>query len=92
MDWIFNNSAGVIVGHGGGASAQHTYCTPVSASEAQPGDLAFFPDDSHVGIVVGRSDSGSLLVCHCSYSQNNVVVTDYSATGFTALGRPEVFD
>ena len=92
MDWVFNNSAGIIVGHGGGASSQHTYCTDISASEAQPGDLAFFPDDSHVGIVVGRSDSGGLLVCHCSYSQNNVVVTDYTATGFTALGRPEVFD
>ena len=93
MDWIFYNLTGgeYILGRGGGASAQHSYCTPVSQTEAQPGDLAFYPDDSHVGIVVGRRGDGKLLVCHCSSGQNNVVVTEFSASSFTDLGRPDIF-
>ena len=93
MDWIFYNLTGgeYILGQGGGASAQHSYCTPVFQAETQPGDLAFYPDDSHVGIVVGRREDGKLLVCHCSSGQNNVVVTEFSVSGFTDLGRPDIF-
>lgn len=93
MDWIFYNITGgeYVLGRGGGATAQHSYCTPVSQAEAQPGDLAFYPDDSHVGIVVGQREDGKLLVCHCSSGQNNVVVTEFAASGFTALGRPDLF-
>lgn len=91
VDWTFNNSLGYIIGHGGGAHAQHTYCTNISQSAAQPGDLAFYPDDSHVGIIVGRNAAGKLLVCHCSSGSNNVVVTEFSASGFTAVGRPDIF-
>ena len=65
--------------------------TPVSQADAQPGDLAFYPDDSHVGIVVGRREDGKLLICHCSSGQNNVVVTEFAASGFTTLGRPDIF-
>lgn len=92
VDWTFNNSQGYIIGHGGGARAQHTYCTNITQAEAQPGDLAFYPDDSHVGIIVGRNAAGKLLVCHCSSGRNNVVVTEFSASGFTAVGRPDIFD
>lgn len=91
VDWTFNNSLGYIIGHGGGARAQHTYCTNISQSEAQPGDLAFYPDDSHVGIIVGRNAVGKLLVCHCSSGSNNVVVTEFTASGFTTVGRPDIF-
>ena len=44
MDWIFYNITGgeYILGRGGGATAQHSYCTPVSQADAQPGDLAFY--------------------------------------------------
>lgn len=93
MDWVFYNITGgeYILGRGGGAAAQHSYCTPVSQVDAQPGDLAFYPDDSHVGIVVGRREDGKLLVCHCSSGQNNVVVTEFAASGFTSLGRPDMF-
>lgn len=69
-----------------------TNLTRVSASEARPGDMALFPDASHIGIVVGRNDAGKLLVCHCSSGRNNVVVTEFSATGFTVVGRPNMFD
>jgi cell wall-associated NlpC family hydrolase len=92
VDWVFNNSLGYVIGHGGGAASQHTYCTNISWEEAQPGDLAFYPDDSHVGIVVGRSDTGGILVAHCSSGHNNVVVSDCAAGGFTAIGRPNIFD
>lgn len=93
MDWVFYNitDGAYILGRGGGARAQHSYCTPVSQAEAQPGDLAFYPDDSHVGIVVGWREDGKLLVCHCSSGQNNVVVTEFAASGFTDLGRPDIF-
>lgn len=65
--------------------------TRVSTGEARPGDMALFPDASHIGLVVGRNDAGKLLVCHCSSGRNNVVVTEFSATGFTVVGRPSIF-
>lgn len=92
VDWIFNNSQGYIIGHGGGVIMQHRYCTNISQAEAQSGDLAFYPDDSHIGIIVGRNEAGKLLVCHCSSGQNNVVVTEFGASGFTVVGRPDIFD
>ena len=92
VDWVFHNSLGYVIGHGGGVISQHAYCTDISWEEAQPGDLAFYPDDSHVGIVVGWSDTGGILVAHCSSGHNNVVVTDCADSGFTAIGRPDIFD
>lgn len=88
VDWVFYNiSAGeYVIGHGGGAHAQHTYCDPISWDEAQPGDLVFYPEDEHVGIVCGRDESGGLLVIHCASGANNMVITGIS--GFTSIGRP----
>ena len=40
---------------------------------------------------MGQREDGKLLVCHCSSSQNNVAVTEFVASGFTALGRPDIF-
>lgn len=88
LDWAFRN-AGL---HSDGHWYIGNNLTDVSFADALPGDIALFPDASHVGLVVGRSSDGGILVCHCSYSQNNVVVTDCAATGFTAIGRPDVFD
>lgn len=91
VDWVFYNATGgdYIIGHGGGAHAQHTYCDPISWDEALPGDLVFYPDDEHVGIVGGRDENGELLIIHCAFSQNNVVIT--GASGFTSIGRPVYF-
>ena len=91
VDWVFYNVTGgsYVIGHGGGASAQHGYCTAISWSDAQPGDLVFYPGDSHVGIVCGFDSSGNIMVIHCASSENNVVVTGKS--GFTSIGRPEYF-
>ena len=91
VDWVFYNQSGgqYVIGHGGGATAQHSYCTPIAWSDAQPGDLAFYPGDSHVGIVCGFDSSGNIMVIHCASSENNVVVT--GKIGFTSIGRPEYF-
>ena len=89
VDWVFNNSLGYVIGHGGGAASQHGYCKPISWSEALPGDLVFYPGDSHVGIFVGKDESGNPLIIHCASSQNNVVLTGLK--GFTSIGRPDCF-
>lgn len=89
VDWVFNNSLGYVIGHGGGAASQHGYCKPISWSEALPGDLVFYPGDSHVGIFVGKDESGSPIIIHCASSQNNVVLTGLQ--GFTSIGRPDCF-
>lgn len=88
VDWVFYNVSGgaYIIGHGGGAHAQHTYCAPISWDEALPGDLVFYPEDSHVGIVGGRDKGGELRIIHCSSGYNNVVITGIE--GFTSVGRP----
>ena len=91
VDWVFYNVSGgaYIIGHGGGAMMQHTYCTAISWDEAQPGDLVFYPEDEHVGIVGGRDENGNLLVVHCASSYNNVVITGIS--GFTSIARPNYY-
>lgn len=68
---------------------QHTYCTDIAWDEAVPGDLVFYPDDEHVGIVGGRDETGDLLIIHCSSSANNVVITGKS--GFTSIARPHYY-
>lgn len=87
-DWVFYNASEgeYILGHGGGVAAQHRYCEQISWGEAQPGDLVFYPDDSHVGIVGLRDVTGNLLIIHCASGSNNVVITDSS--GFMTVGRP----
>lgn len=91
VDWVFYNQSGgqYIIGHGGGATAQHSYCTPIDWSDAQPGDLVFYPEDSHVGIVCGFDSGGNIMIIHCASGANNVVVT--GKIGFTSIGRPEYF-
>ena len=92
VDWVFYNITGgeYIIGHGGGAHAQHTYCTAISWEEAQPGDLVFYPEDSHVGIVGGRDENGNLQIVHCVSGANNVVITGLE--GFTSIGRPLYYE
>ena len=91
VDWAFYNATGgsYIIGHGGGTTMQHSYCTDISWSDTQPGDLVFYPDNSHVGIICGRDEDGSLLVIHCASGANNVVITGTS--GFISVARPDYF-
>lgn len=91
VDWVFYNATGggYIIGHGGGATMQHSYCTDISWADAQPGDLVFYPDNSHVGIVGGRDANGELLIIHCASGYNNVVIT--GKEGFTSISRPRYY-
>lgn len=91
VDWSFYNATGgaYLPGRGGGAATQHSYCTNITWSDAQPGDLVFYPDDSHVGIVGGRDADGNLLIVHCSGGANGVVIT--GSAGFTVAARPDCF-
>lgn len=91
VDWAFYNATGgsYIIGHGGGATMQHAYCADISWSDAQPGDLVFYPDNSHVGIICGRDEDGSLLVIHCASGANNVVIT--GTKGFASVARPDYY-
>ena len=91
VDWVFYNQSGgsYVIGHGGGATMQHSYCTDISWADAQPGDLVFYPDNSHVGIVGGRDANGELLIIHCASGYNNVVIT--GKEGFASIGRPQYY-
>ena len=91
VDWVFYNATGgqYVIGHGGGATMQHSYCTDISWSAAQPGDLVFYPDNSHVGIVGGWDANGELLIIHCASGYNNVVIT--GKEGFTSISRPRYY-
>ena len=91
VDWVFYNisDGAYTIGHGGGAHAQHTYCTAITWAEAQPGDLVFYPEDTHVGIVGGWDEDGNIQIIHCASGQNNVVIT--GKAGFTSIGRPDYY-
>ena len=91
VDWVFYNQSGgsYVIGHGGGATMQHSYCTNISWADAQPGDLVFYPDNSHVGIVGGKDANGELLIIHCASGYNNVVITGLE--GFTSIGQPQYY-
>ena len=91
VDWTFYNATNgsYYPGRGGGAATQHSYCTNIAWSDAQPGDLVFYPDDSHVGIVGGKDADGNLLIVHCSGGANGVVIT--GSAGFISVARPECF-
>lgn len=91
VDWVFYNATdgGYIIGHGSGAASQHTYCTAISWADALPGDLVFYPDDTHVGIVAGWDENGNILIVHCASGYNNVVIT--GKEGFVSIGRPIYF-
>lgn len=88
VDWVFYNVSNgeYVLGHGGGAFVQHTYCTEIAWEDAEPGDLVFYPDDDHVGIIGGKNEDGVLLIIHCAGSANNVVITE--ANGFKSAARP----
>lgn len=91
VDWAFFNAtnADYIIGQGGGVASQRAQCKKISWSDALPGDLVFYADNSHIGIVGGKDKNGNLLVIHCASGANNVVITGVGR--FSAIGRPIYF-
>ena len=95
VTWAAVNAAGdagALSAIGNGARDQYSRCTPVAWEEAQPGDLAFFPDLSHVGIVLGPTEAGTLEIVHCSKTLGGVVRSpDGAGIGFALIGRPAFY-
>ena len=92
IDWaFFNASSGeYLISKGGGVAAQRANCTEISLENAQVGDLVFYEDNSHAGIICGRDDNGGLLIVHCTSGDTNTVVITNS-TGFAIAGRPQYY-
>ena len=91
-DWTFYNATDgeYYPGHGGGTQSQLADSRQIGWDEALPGDLVFYSDVSHVGIVGGRDADGNLLIIHCtSGSINGVTITGTYGFGFAA--RPGYF-
>lgn len=88
VTWSFINSGFSASAIGHGTSNQSANGTRISLNSAQPGDLAFYNDTSHVGIVGGKDASGNVLVIHCSSGANNVVIT---TGGFGYAVRPNCY-
>ena len=88
VTWSFHNAGFSESAIGHGTSTQVSKGTRISLSSAQPGDLAFYNDTSHVGIVGGKDASGNILVIHCSSGANNVVIT---TGGFGFAVRPNCY-
>ena len=61
----------------------------ISWSEALPGDLVFYADNSHIGIVGGRDAAGNLQIIQCASGANNVVITGVGK--FASVGCPLCF-
>lgn len=87
VTWSFINSGFNASSIGHGTKGQIAKCSRISWSSAQVGDLAFYADLSHVGIVAGKDAAGNILVIHCSSGGNNVVITTNSGFGFAARPR-----
>ena len=87
VTWSFINSGFNASAIGHGTQGQIAKCSRISWSSAQAGDLAFYGDLSHVGIVAGKDAAGNILVIHCSSGGNNVVITTNSGFGFAARPR-----
>ena len=84
VTWSFINSGFNASSIGHGMQGQIAKCSRISWESVQAGDLAFYGDLSHVGIVAGKDAAGNILVIHCSSGRNNVVITTNSGFGFAA--------
>ena len=87
ISWVINHS-GWNVGRLG-AQGLYNICTPVSGSQAKPGDLVFFkgtydtPGVSHVGLYVGNN---VMLHCGNPISYTNLT-SNYWQSHFYSYGR-----
>ncbi|MFR3424195.1 MAG: NlpC/P60 family protein [Lachnospiraceae bacterium] len=92
--WSYHNGlGGKDAGIGNHTTTQWNASEMVDSQSARPGDLVFYHpasagDDNHVGIVVGVNDNGSLLVVHCSSSQNGVMTGEAWSAGFQYVRSP----
>lgn len=95
VSWAAVNATGMRAAYdtvGEGVRSQYANCAVIPWGDALPGDLCFFPDLSHVGIVVGKTTEGTLRVVHSSKTYGGVVLSEDAALiGFTSVGRPNLY-
>ena len=84
VTWSFINSGFNASSIGHETQGQIAKCSRISWSNAQAGDLVFYADPSHAGIV-----TGNILVIHSSSGRNNVIITTNS--GFDFAARPNCY-
>lgn len=93
IDWAFKTAGLGNVFSAGGTSYQWSKTSAISADELIPGDLVFKNKPgqggvNHVGIFIGRDESGGPIYVHCE-GGNGVVVNGYK--GFKYPRRPLLF-
>ena len=87
VTWVYVNAGFSVSQIGDGVRGQSAKCTRISWDEAKPGDLAFYNDLSHVGIIAGKDSAGNILVVHCNASADTVSVTGKDGFGFAGRVR-----
>jgi cell wall-associated NlpC family hydrolase len=100
VTWVFINAVNdeaIISAIGNGSSNQWSNSRQLGWDEAKPGDLAFraapgATATNHVGIVVEVKEDGTIMVAHCSSSNNNVVITEAWSSSFRYIRRPILYD
>ena len=82
VDWVFYNQSGgsYVIGHGGGATMQHEYCTAIAWSDAQPGDLICYA--GHIGIYIGNGK-----IVHASSPSTGIKVGNAAYRSILAVRR-----
>lgn len=88
VTWCFINSGFTASEIGSGTQGQLSKSSNISRGSAKPGDLAFYDDKSHVGIIAGEDENGDILIIHCASGANNVII---STGGFGFAVRPECY-
>lgn len=86
--WAFINAGYDAYNIGYGTYEQFLNGIIIPMETVQPGDLVFYDDKSHVGIVVGIDGLHNVYVIHCSSSANNIVIT---TNGFRFAVRPDIY-
>lgn len=81
--WVFKNVELPDIGLG--TYEQYNKSVRVSWDEAQPGDLVFYDDLSHVGIVVGKDTHDNFVIVHCNSYENNISLSSSSGFEFCSM-------
>lgn len=90
IGWVFAQAYGGYRCTQGAANQYNNWCSHISWSDAKPGDLVFFADLSHVGVVAGKGSDGTMIIIHCSVGAGGVTIGSYRQdnNAFCLVGRP----
>ena len=90
VGWVFYNALDYRCTQGA-ASQYREWCTKIGWEQLQPGDLVFYADLSHVGIVVQYA-GGVLTIAQCGDAGVGIVTQAGQNGGkFRLAGRPSVW-